>query len=45
MFRYDLPVYIAVPNLLKQVDSTDSSLGSIKQMASVDYSGWDYAKL
>ncbi|PWU06096.1 MAG: hypothetical protein C5B43_02335 [Verrucomicrobia bacterium] len=44
MFRYDLPIYIAVPNLLKGVDTSDSSLGSEKRPATVDYSDWDYKK-
>lgn len=44
MFRYDLPIYIAVPNLLVDVDVLDSSLGHIKNRSTVDYSDWDYLK-
>lgn len=45
-FRYNIPVHIAVPNLLKfDIDSTDSSLGSEKKIVSVNYTDWDYAKL
>lgn len=42
MFRYNIPIYITVPNLLKKVDSTDSSLGSVKKPSVVDYSKWKY---
>ncbi len=42
MFRYDLPIYIAVPNLLIDTDVLDTNLGHIKPQASVDYSDWDY---
>lgn len=46
MFRYDLPIYIAVPNLLlTDVDVTDSSLGEPKSRSTVDYSNWDYLKI
>lgn len=45
MFRHNLPVYITVPNLLKGVDSDDSSLGHVKRPSTVDYSDWDYTKL
>lgn len=42
MFRYDLPMYITVPNLLVDTDIMDSHLGHIKPQATVDYSDWDY---
>lgn len=44
VFRYNIPVFIAVPNLLEKVDSTDSSLGSTKAPSVVDYSKWTYIK-
>lgn len=45
MFRYDLPIYIAVPNLLLDTDVLDSNLGHLKPQATVDYSDWDYLQL
>lgn len=46
MFRYNLPIYITVPALTKNIgegtDNTDSSLGHTKTMAHIDYSGWDF---
>lgn len=44
MFRYNFPVWITVPALLKDVDTTDSSLGAEKRRLHVDYSDWDYKK-
>lgn len=49
MFRYNLPVYITVPDLTKNIgegaDNTDSSLGHTKEMAHIDYSEWDFKQL
>jgi hypothetical protein len=42
MFRYNLPIHIAVPNLLKEVDSSDSSMGSIKKRSLINYTDWDF---
>jgi len=44
-FRYNIPIFIAVPNLLKKVDSRDSSLGNEKKPNTVDYSKWNYKDL
>lgn len=49
MFRYNLPIYITVPDLTKNIgegaDDTDSSLGHNKKIAHIDYSEWDFKTL
>lgn len=45
LFRCNILIHIAVPNLLKfDVDSTDSSLGSEKKIVNVNYTDWNYTK-
>lgn len=41
-FRYNIPVYIAVPNLLKGVETADSAMGSTIKRFHVNYEDWDY---
>lgn len=42
LFRMNLPIHIAVPNLCLPVDTADSVMGHDKKRSHVDYTDWDY---
>lgn len=45
LFRHNLSVNIAVPNLLKEVDSNDTSLGHLKKPSTKNYDSWDFTRI
>ena len=43
-FRMNIPIYIAVPNLLEHVPTPDSAMGSTIRRFHVNYDDWEYGK-
>lgn len=44
LMRMNVPIYIAVPNLLKGVETADSGMGSTIKRFHVNYEDWEYSK-